>query len=58
MRRSYLWRRYVNPANFEWQLYNYEMNDVIYSLKNHKVPGNDLMPVELTKNCKLELLPK
>ena len=34
-----------------------EISDVIDSLKNNIAPGNDLIPAELIKNCKLELLP-
>ena len=34
-----------------------EISDVIDSLKNNKAPGSDLIPAELIKNCKLELLP-
>ena len=34
-----------------------EISDVIDSLKNNKAPGNDLIPVELIKNFKLDLLP-
>ena len=34
-----------------------EISDVIDSLKNNKAPGNYLIPAELIKNCKLELLP-
>ena len=34
-----------------------EISDVIDSLKNIKAPGNDLIPAELIKSCKLKLLP-
>ena len=35
----------------------HEISDVIDSLKNNKAPGNDMIPAELIKHCKLELLP-
>ena len=35
----------------------HEISDVIDSLKNNTAPGNDMIPAELIKHCKLELLP-
>ena len=34
-----------------------DISDTIDSLKNNKSPGNDLLPAELIKACKAELLP-